>query len=625
MTLLYTLGLLALIGIPVLILIYIIKNKYTEQTVTSTYLWTLSEKFIKRRIPINRLVGILSLILQILAVVLITLAIVHPILILPNSASAYCFVLDASGSMNIVQQGETRFEIGREKIKEIIEGAANGSTYTLIYVDGTPEMIYRDLSDKDRAVARLDALSVGYAEPEFLDILDAVQAYFDENRAAHTYLVTDTAYLETKNVTVLNVTDGYRRAENYAVSDITYETTGLEVIVSGKAISYDKDASITIEVFFETFGGSDGYVKYNEQNLSLVAGATTEFSIPCNLSDFMSLKVSIKEKDDLLLDSEIIVNNVYYENIANTLLVSDYPFLTQAALEAAGMGEVDVVKTEEYTANPIPGYGLYIFDSYSPAEIPQEGAVWFINPRSSLQGTNFAYRSDAEAGEAATFVQPTSTAAETLLAGVSMNDFELSRYVRCGIGTGFTTIASCEGSPIIFAGSNAYGNREAVFAFSFRDSAPFTLSTDCSTIVANLLSYSFPAIIEKSNFYCGEKLQVNVPAGTESIIITTPEGATAYLDTSVSISEYKLNEAGLYHIVLLMKNGGGERSFEVFASLPEAERVPFIEDSEFVLEGVALNDKFDGFYDNLLIIFIILAVVAVADYGVYCYEQYQLR
>ena len=49
MTFLYPLGLLGLIGVPILIIIYIIKNKYTEQTVSSTYIWTYSEQFLKRR------------------------------------------------------------------------------------------------------------------------------------------------------------------------------------------------------------------------------------------------------------------------------------------------------------------------------------------------------------------------------------------------------------------------------------------------------------------------------------------------------------------------------------------------------------------------------------------------
>ena len=45
----FPLGLLGLIGIPIIVIIYIIKSKYTEQTVASTYLWELSEKFLKKR------------------------------------------------------------------------------------------------------------------------------------------------------------------------------------------------------------------------------------------------------------------------------------------------------------------------------------------------------------------------------------------------------------------------------------------------------------------------------------------------------------------------------------------------------------------------------------------------
>lgn len=79
MNLLYPLGLLGLIGIPVLILIYILKNKYTEQVISSTYIWTLSEKFLKQRTPINKLVGIISLILQILVVLFVSVAVAHPV------------------------------------------------------------------------------------------------------------------------------------------------------------------------------------------------------------------------------------------------------------------------------------------------------------------------------------------------------------------------------------------------------------------------------------------------------------------------------------------------------------------------------------------------------------------
>ena len=47
MTFMYPLGLIGLVGVPLLILIYILRSKYNEQTIASTYIWTLSEKFFK--------------------------------------------------------------------------------------------------------------------------------------------------------------------------------------------------------------------------------------------------------------------------------------------------------------------------------------------------------------------------------------------------------------------------------------------------------------------------------------------------------------------------------------------------------------------------------------------------
>ena len=108
MSLMYPLCLLALLGVPVVILIYILKRQYTEQTVNSTYIWTLSEKFLKRRNPLSGLTGVISLILQILMIILIVFALVHPLIKLEGRAEEYCFVIDSSGSMNMKDGEDTR-------------------------------------------------------------------------------------------------------------------------------------------------------------------------------------------------------------------------------------------------------------------------------------------------------------------------------------------------------------------------------------------------------------------------------------------------------------------------------------------------------------------------------------
>ena len=128
MSFLFPLGLLGLIGIPIIIIIYIIKNRYTEQTVSSTYIWTLSERFLKNKRPISKLKGLISLLLQLAAVLFISIAVAHPVFKVKNAAKDYCFILDASGSMALDTGNGTRLDVGKQEIAKII----NDSTGNLL-------------------------------------------------------------------------------------------------------------------------------------------------------------------------------------------------------------------------------------------------------------------------------------------------------------------------------------------------------------------------------------------------------------------------------------------------------------------------------------------------------------
>ena len=178
MSFLYPLGLLGLIAIPVLILIYILKRKYTEQVITSTYLWTLSERFLKHKNPISRITGIISLILQILVVVFISLAIANPVFVLKGRANDYCFVLDGSGSMNIVSDGSTRFEKGKDWIEDAILSSADGSFYTFVTTGETTEVVFKDIDDKKSAIEKLKAVQPSQVASDYTNALTVAQNYF---------------------------------------------------------------------------------------------------------------------------------------------------------------------------------------------------------------------------------------------------------------------------------------------------------------------------------------------------------------------------------------------------------------------------------------------------------------
>ena len=212
------LGLLGLIGIPIVILIYIIKNKHTEQIVTSNYLWHLSEKFLNKKKNVSIVSGIISLLLQIIAIATISLVIAHPIIYIPNGAKEYCFILDGSGSMNMVTEEKSRIDIGKDEIKNIINSSADGSKYTLIYASETARVVYEKFDNKEKACELLEDLKPSGVSVTYDSILKHVQKYFNENKSMITYLVTDKDY-QSNNIEIINVSND---VDNYAISNFNY-------------------------------------------------------------------------------------------------------------------------------------------------------------------------------------------------------------------------------------------------------------------------------------------------------------------------------------------------------------------------------------------------------------------
>ena len=79
MSLLVPLGLLGLLGIAALILIYILKPNYQQKIISSTYVWKLSLRYRKKKIPVSRLRNIILLICQILTIAACAFIMTKPI------------------------------------------------------------------------------------------------------------------------------------------------------------------------------------------------------------------------------------------------------------------------------------------------------------------------------------------------------------------------------------------------------------------------------------------------------------------------------------------------------------------------------------------------------------------
>ena len=612
MSFIYPLGLLGLIGVPILIIIYIIKNKHTEQIISSTYLWELSEKFLKKKKQSRLLSGIISLILQLILVIVISLVIAHPILIIPNAAKEYCFILDGSGSMNMQVNGTTKMELGINEIEEIITSSTDGSKYTLVYAADTTRVIYEKLGNKEKAVELLNKLEPSGVTVSYNSTFKYVQEYFNQNHSLVTYLVTDRDY-SSKNVKIINVSNN---EENYAILDATYEISTNKLQINGKVISYENYANLKLEVYInDTYDG--------ELTVSANKLAEVPFIYETTITDFESIKIIIKNEDGLLLDNQKIIYNLEKEHAYTTLIVSNKPFYIYSAIAAYGNTTIQMVTPENYDPDT-SGYSLYVFDSYTPEVLPDDGTIWMFGVQNSISEAGFSVQDIIEDEEGMELSHPKNTTStyRKLTQNLLKEQIVISKYVKYGLYRNFTTLLTHNGNPIIFTGTTEKGNREVVFAFDLHDSN-FPLLMDYLTLTGNLLDYSFPIVMEKSGYICGETAIINILPNFDSVRVEIPNGKVQYLDVNSESSELKFTQAGIYKLIVMIDDE--EKIFNIFVSLPEEESNTSLEEIEFELQGDLENQYRDGIYDKLIILFIILAVIFMADWVVYCYEQYQLR
>ena len=619
MTFLYPLGLLGLIGIPILIIIYIIKTKYTEQTVTSTYLWILSEKFLKRRNPFSRITGLISLILQILAITLVSFAIAHPMFTMSGAAYEYCFVLDGSGSMNMTQGDSTRFEQAKAQIAGVIEEAAPGSKFTLVVASENVTVVYEKLTSQETALTLLQEQEAGYDEDTMNLAISEAQQYFNENPGVKITVYTDAEHSVNENITLVNVAEAL---ENYGIDNVTYGFSGGKLSVVGDLVSYSGED--TLEVYLYVDDAEEAAAGY----MGVVApGQPARFQLSCPLESFSSLRIELQVEDALADDNQVFIYDVKSDAAYNAAIISDASLFLEMCLKAWGYSNYVTISPSEFESElmgEISGYGLYIFDCYSPKKLPSDGAVWMINPTVSTNDAGFSVQGSVDIGGAGMLdrSKSTSTMTRTLLANTTGNNIYISAYVRCSLYREFTTLYTYQSNPVVFAGTNNFGNREVVFAFDIHNS-DLALLPDFVVLLKNCMEYSFPDVIDTSNYYVGDMAVVNVLTGCEAIRVESPKGNVSYLSTSVATTELALTEAGTYTITATVD--GNLRTFRIFAAMPESERATESAALELIVQGQATEGGFDGLYDPLFVLFICLAVIFALEWGVYCYEKRQLR
>jgi hypothetical protein len=143
-------GLWFLLSVPFLVLLYFLKLKRPQLTVSSTLLWQKVIEDMRVNSPFQRLKRSLLLLLQLLALLLLIAALARPLLnAIDRKESSIIVLVDTSASMSAREEnGKSRFDMARDNIREQIDNLGKRNEMMIISFDSKARILCRFTSNK---------------------------------------------------------------------------------------------------------------------------------------------------------------------------------------------------------------------------------------------------------------------------------------------------------------------------------------------------------------------------------------------------------------------------------------------------------------------------------------------
>lgn len=597
-------GLWLLLGVPVLIIIWLIRPPYEEKRVSSSYIWRLSERFMKKRLPVSRLRKWLVFLLQLLLVSGAAFLAARPVL---NHGSRvdYLLILDASASMRTeTADGNTRYGRAEEEIRELARrSTAEGHTVSVIRAGERAEYLVRESASAREIADALDGTSCGWGTSALSGAMTLAQLFLYGHPGAEVILWTDQAAGTCDGIEVVSMDGG---EWNAALTDLTASKDGSGGMkIAASLSSWGRDADITVGLMV------NGRLT-DSVNVSCPADAAQNVAFTLADTETVSTAELFIDPGDALEADNRIVYCPENERICDTLIVSETPFYLSAAVGAMDRGRMKVTAPGS-GGSAERGYDLYVYDGCLPDALPEAGAVLLIDPPRAPEGMTFS--GTAEEAGSMTASAASGLAGEGLLLNMKLREIAVSRHTAADASDDWGAVCSVGQDPVFMTRTMEDGTLLCVLLFDLHD-ANLPLTTDFIYLMRNLMNAAVPPLLDRRIVNVGERVTVN--AGSEKVRITSPAGSVTEPEPDEDGNAKLLpDEPGLYRVMC----GGEETGF--FAAVPAGESAPGRMDDLTLLRGEAGTEEEETEAASGLwrIAAAVLLIVLLTEWGIYIYEQ----
>lgn len=528
-----------LILVPIIIILYMLKQKAEDHRFSSIMLWQEAYKNIEAKKPWEKLKNNLLMYIQILTVVGLILALMAPYL--KSGGNAYSnvlIVLDNSGSMNYSYNEEkTRFEEEIDRATSYIDTLGDHAKITVISVDNKANMVCSNVEDKKEVKSKLQAIEPSELPGDASIALSMVESIVKQWQDYDTVIITDGG-IDLRNVKadVVNLSSDVK---NMSCDYVSYGYEEGKLVAMAKVTNYNAEA---VNTDVNLYGDTD---IIDIVNVDVPANSSTVVYFKDIDFEGGYLTAEINNKDDLLNDNRAYVV-MADSSVSKVLLVTEGNLFLEKVLQTDANVELYKTTIEDMEkTDSSEEYDIYVFDGVMPSEEPDANII-YINPGNA---NGIAIDSNKEKA----MVTFSASDITSYIADFDFGVNSIKVMNKPEWATSYIDIG--EGSGGYYGEHN--GKKIVTMGFDIHDT-DLALQPEYPILMSNILGYmSTDSLLMKFQLIAGETVEASITNNENPIYIRALENYNGVIEKDDDVKDVELDigssmsvdHSGIYRVV----------------------------------------------------------------------------
>jgi hypothetical protein len=404
----------AAVSLPLLLLLYFLKLKRIERTVSSTFLWKRAVQDLQVNAPFQRLRKSILLLLQLLAIIAILIALAGPVIsMLQTKGNRYVLLIDRSASMNATDVEPGRLEEAKKQALDFVESLESkaflsfndqGEQVMVIAFDEDARVMCNFTSDKKQIVAAINSINPGDGDSVLSQAITVARAFAQSpgeevnNRSsenlAKLMLFSDGQIRDADKLTV--------SADELIFNSIGESNKNIAIIAMQAKRSYENPQQVDV---FATVANYDSEAAITEIQLSIDENvqAVKSVNLPARMIDpatqvmvpgKVAVTFSLEHEEPGVLelrqlnDDHLKADDAAWAVLSPpkklvVLMVSNGNSVLQTALKACPIAKLDIMTPADFDVidtdvRDVSGeYDIIVLDKYAPEKLPRSSYLTF--------------------------------------------------------------------------------------------------------------------------------------------------------------------------------------------------------------------------------------------------------